>query len=168
MFCNLFYFLNSSTTLINYTVTIVQEHLLFQNLQLLLLCTNNRLWPSSSRSSIKQTRKSERSREFFGNKIDSIRTFDVVNQCSIEYLNEVSVLANIQDKSDINSRQSILSFTNKDCIFLFENIDSTIESFEKANQKLFEKNCSLENNLNNIFTDTRKFKLELKKFTEKI
>ena len=64
--------------------------------------------------------------EFFGNKIDSIRTFDVVNQCSIEYLNEVSVLANIQDKSDINSRQPILSFTNKDCIFLFENIDSTI------------------------------------------
>ena len=102
--------------------------------------------------------------EFFGNKIDSIRTFDVVNQCSIEYLNEVSVLANIQDKSDINSRQPILSFTNKDCIFLFENIDSTIESFEKANQKFFEKNCSLENNLNNIFTDTRKFKLELKKF----
>jgi len=57
--------------------------------------------------------------EFFGDEIDSIRTFDVETQLSLEQLKKISIIPNVENKMMDEKRQGFLKFiATKTVIFL--------------------------------------------------
>ncbi len=65
--------------------------------------------------------------EFFGDEIDTIRSFDVSSQRSTQALIAVQILANIEQKKINEKRQSLLSFIEKGSLICLQNMD-TIQS----------------------------------------
>lgn len=61
--------------------------------------------------------------EFFGNDIDSIRTFDVETQLSKELLKKVSIIPNIENKTRQENRESFLKYISSTTIIFSKNID---------------------------------------------
>ena len=55
--------------------------------------------------------------EFFGDEVDSIRTFDVESQLSIKTLKKIHILPNIEHKSLNETRQSFLEYISSNCCF---------------------------------------------------
>lgn len=74
--------------------------------------------------------------EFFGDEVDSIRSFKIGTQLSIESLNNIVLLPNMQERSFIEERESILQYLPKDVSLWFEemkNFDAMVDSeYEKA------------------------------------
>jgi transcription-repair coupling factor (superfamily II helicase) len=50
--------------------------------------------------------------EFFGDEVDSIRTFDVATQLSTEKIKKINVIPNVADKHMVESRQSFLKYVS--------------------------------------------------------
>ena len=50
--------------------------------------------------------------EFFGNEVDSIRSFDVETQLSVEKLKKISIMPNVENKMLQESRESFLNYYN--------------------------------------------------------
>ena len=75
--------------------------------------------------------------EFFGDEVDSIRTFDIETQLSIDREKRISILPNVENKKLKEKRESFLKYiSNKTVVFvknkelLFGKLDNL---FEKAN-----------------------------------
>ena len=67
--------------------------------------------------------------EFFGNEVDSIRSFDVETQLSKEKLKKISIIPNVENKMLQENRESFLSYINeKTAVF--------IQNTEQVGQKL--------------------------------
>lgn len=58
--------------------------------------------------------------EFFGDEIDSIRSFNPVDQLSIEQLKNITLIPNLQDYNEEYERESILQFLKKQSIIWIE------------------------------------------------
>jgi transcription-repair coupling factor (superfamily II helicase) len=57
--------------------------------------------------------------EFFGDEVDSIRTFDVETQLSLEQVNRISIIPNVENKMIEENRESFLKYiTSKTLVFL--------------------------------------------------
>ena len=73
--------------------------------------------------------------EFFGDDVDSIRTFDIESQRSTKALTKVSIIPNVENKALQENRESFLSYiSNKTVIFT----KNTELAFGKLDQ-LFKK-----------------------------
>jgi transcription-repair coupling factor (superfamily II helicase) len=73
--------------------------------------------------------------EFFGDDVDSIRSFDVETQLSLEQLKKISIIPNVENKMLDENRESFLKYvSNKTVIFL-----KNEELLSSALDKLFEK-----------------------------
>src|SRR5699024_1502968 len=76
--------------------------------------------------------------EFFGDEVESIRSFDVETQLSIEKVKKISVMPNLENKRLDEVRERFLSYIpSKTVIFLknFELIEAGIDKlFEKAEE----------------------------------
>ncbi|MCB0464151.1 MAG: DEAD/DEAH box helicase, partial [Aequorivita sp.] len=76
--------------------------------------------------------------EFFGDEVDSIRTFDVETQLSLEQVKKVSIIPNVENKMVDESRESFLKYiASKTVVFLKneELFSSAIDNlFKKANK----------------------------------
>ena len=81
--------------------------------------------------------------EFFGNEVDSIRSFDIANQLSLERLNQIVLLPDMQQQAFIEERESILEYLPKTTTvwieegqFFAEQIDKeynrAVEAWEKT------------------------------------
>ncbi|GHC43193.1 transcription-repair coupling factor [Ulvibacter litoralis] len=74
--------------------------------------------------------------EFFGDDVDSIRTFDVETQLSLDQLKKISIIPNVENKMVDESRESFLKYiASKTVVFLKnkELFNSSIDSlFKKA------------------------------------
>ena len=57
--------------------------------------------------------------DFWDDEIDSIRTFDIENQLSVESLNEISIVSNILQSTVEEELVSVLEFFQKDFIIVF-------------------------------------------------
>ncbi len=68
--------------------------------------------------------------EFFGDEAESIRTFDVGNQLSIDNLKRVKILPNIEDKTLIENRISFLEFIRENTQIWIKNVKSCIEKID--------------------------------------
>lgn len=73
--------------------------------------------------------------EFFGDEVDSIRSFDVETQLSKEKVSQIDVIPNVENKKIIENRESILEFIDEKSILVFQDL----ESFGQKLNKLFEK-----------------------------
>lgn len=83
--------------------------------------------------------------EFFGDKVDSIRTFDVETQLSTDQIKKISIIPNVANKFLEENRQSFLKYiAQKTIIFtknadlLFSRVDSLFEKASETFQTLFE------------------------------
>ncbi|WP_298762384.1 transcription-repair coupling factor [uncultured Polaribacter sp.] len=61
--------------------------------------------------------------EFFGDEIDSIRTFDVATQLSTEKLKKVSIMPNVENKTLQENRESFLKYIAPKTIVFAKNLD---------------------------------------------
>mgnify|MGYP001945762146 CR=1 FL=1 len=70
--------------------------------------------------------------EFFGDEVDSIRTFDVETQLSIDQIKKISIIPNVANKLINESRQSFLKYIAQKTVVCFKNADlffSRIDDF---------------------------------------
>ncbi len=76
--------------------------------------------------------------EFFGNEVDSIRSFDVATQLSIEIQKKISIIPNVDNKFSNESRESFLQYINEKTVLLLQNTEGLLSQldklFEKANE----------------------------------
>jgi transcription-repair coupling factor (superfamily II helicase) len=74
--------------------------------------------------------------EFFGDEVESIRTFDVETQLSTERIKKVSIIPNVGNKMSVEQRESFLKYISKQTTIFSKNTSllfSRIDSFyEKA------------------------------------
>ncbi|MBO6879481.1 transcription-repair coupling factor [Winogradskyella sp.] len=81
--------------------------------------------------------------EFFGDEVDSIRTFDVETQLSTERIKKVSIIPNVANKQIAEQRESFLKYiSNKTVVFtknsslIFSRIDEFFTKAEEAFKSL--------------------------------
>ncbi|SRX72473.1 transcription-repair coupling factor [Aequorivita antarctica] len=73
--------------------------------------------------------------EFFGDEVDSIRTFDVETQLSLEQVKKVSIIPNVENKMIDENRESFLKYIASKTIVFLKNE----ELFSSAIDNLFKK-----------------------------
>ena len=84
--------------------------------------------------------------EFFGDEVDSIRSFDIANQLSIEKLKQIVLLPNMQERAFIEEREAILQYLPDtttvwltDMAFFATQVDKeydrAVEAFEKMQEQ---------------------------------
>ena len=78
--------------------------------------------------------------EFFGDEVDSIRTFDVETQLSIEQIKKISIIPNVANKLLQENRQSFLKYIAQKTVVCLKNTDllfSRIDDFYDKAQDAF-------------------------------
>ncbi|RYJ43791.1 Transcription-repair coupling factor [Flavobacterium beibuense] len=80
--------------------------------------------------------------EFFGNEVDSIRTFDVETQLSLEKQKKITVIPNMENKFLQEKRESFLDYINEKTVLFIQNTEGLLSQldslFTKAGEA-FEK-----------------------------
>jgi transcription-repair coupling factor (superfamily II helicase) len=82
--------------------------------------------------------------EFFGNEVDSIRSFDVETQLSIEKKNKITIIPNVENKFFQENRESFLEYINNQTIIFIQDADLLFSKLDK----LFAKATEIFENLN--------------------
>jgi transcription-repair coupling factor (superfamily II helicase) len=76
--------------------------------------------------------------EFFGDEVDSIRTFDVETQLSVDKVKRLDLIPNVEDKAMLEVRQSFLQYVSDQTVFWVKNPGLAAKKlddlFEKAKQ----------------------------------
>ena len=68
--------------------------------------------------------------DFFGDEIDSIRTFDIENQLSVESQDEISVVSNLVN-TETDNLISLFDFIPSETLFCMDNVGYTLEVVDK-------------------------------------
>ena len=96
--------------------------------------------------------------EFFGDEVESIRTFNPANQLSINKLARITLLPNIQDRELDENRVSLLSYIRKNTVLWFDDIQFTLDRIDTEF-----KNAEKINNLflgsDQILDDLHRFRI---------
>ena len=84
--------------------------------------------------------------EFFGDEVDSIRTFDVETQLSTDKVKKITIIPNVENKFLQETRESFLKYVSsntvvwaKNTALLYDRIDSFFAKAEKSFAKLSEE-----------------------------
>src|SRR5690606_25887513 len=78
--------------------------------------------------------------EFFGDEVDSIRTFDVETQLSIEQIKKINIIPNVENKFLNEERASFLKYIASKTVLCFKNMDlffSRIDDFYRKAEEAF-------------------------------
>lgn len=73
--------------------------------------------------------------EFFGNEVDSIRTFDVASQLSLDKKNKITVIPNVENKQLQEKRESFLEYINEKTVILMQNTEALLAQLDVLYQK---------------------------------
>ena len=73
--------------------------------------------------------------EFFGNEVDTIRSFDVETQLSVKTEKKISIIPNVENKFMQENRESFLQYINEKTVLFLQNTDLILAQLAK----LFEK-----------------------------
>ena len=82
--------------------------------------------------------------EFFGNEVDSIRSFDVETQLSIEKQKKITIIPNVENKFFQENRESFLEYINDKTVIFIQDADSLFSKLDR----LFVKATEIFANLN--------------------
>ena len=69
--------------------------------------------------------------EFFGNEVDSIRTFDVETQLSMEKQKKVTIIPNVENKFLKENRESFLDYISPQTVLFVQNSDLLLNQLDK-------------------------------------
>lgn len=73
--------------------------------------------------------------EFFGDHVESIRTFDIENQLSVETVKELSIIPNIQSQKLANHQASLLQYLDNGTSIWFKDVQFTFDIFDQGKEK---------------------------------
>ena len=73
--------------------------------------------------------------EFFGDHIETIRTFELENQLSVEQVKSITIVPNVQSKFLTESNISLLEFIDKDSIVWFKDVQFTLDIIQSGYKK---------------------------------
>ncbi len=108
--------------------------------------------------------------EFFGNEVDSIRTFDVETQLSLEKQRKITIIPNFENKFFQEKRQNFLDYISNDPILLLQDTETStnqIETlFEKANLAFNKLSKEIKHSLpEDLFLKDKEFLEAINNFT---
>ena len=108
--------------------------------------------------------------EFFGDEVESIRTFDVETQLSTNKVSRIRIIPNVENKHLNESRESFLKYISTDTVIFLKNpelIYSRVDLFfEKAKKAFGELNSELKQfEPEELFTNSDLLKEDLVTFT---
>ncbi|PQJ68520.1 transcription-repair coupling factor [Polaribacter butkevichii] len=108
--------------------------------------------------------------EFFGDEIDSIRSFDVETQLSKEKLKKISIMPNVENKTLEENRESFLKYISSKTVIFTKNTDLLVGNLDKFYQKAEEAFLSLSKEIKHakpseLFCDGNFIKNQLQDFT---
>jgi len=108
--------------------------------------------------------------EFFGDEVESIRTFDIETQLSTNTIKKIQILPNIEHKLLNQTRQSFFEYISSETLIFAKNISNLLESTEKLQQKAREAYDALTSEINysnpeNLFCTSANFKSQLLDFS---
>ncbi len=69
--------------------------------------------------------------EFFGNEVDSIRTFDVATQLSIEIQKKITIIPNVENKVFQENRESFLDYISEKTVLFLQNTEDFLSQLDK-------------------------------------
>ena len=73
--------------------------------------------------------------EFFGDEIDSIRTFDIETQLSTQKVKKITIIPNVENKKTEEKRQSFLEYISKTTLIIGKDVNTYADKIDR----LFEK-----------------------------
>ncbi len=73
--------------------------------------------------------------EFFGNEIDSIRTFDVATQLSIQKQTQIVILPNLENKTLQDNRESFLDYIPQNTVLITDGFEIAQDQIQNLYQK---------------------------------
>ena len=91
--------------------------------------------------------------EFFGDEIDSIRTFDVETQLSKEILKKINIIPNIENKTTQENRESFLKYISPKTIIFVKSIDLLTGKIDKFFSKAISSFDDLSKEINHTKPD---------------
>ncbi|SEE00737.1 transcription-repair coupling factor [Tenacibaculum sp. MAR_2010_89] len=108
--------------------------------------------------------------EFFGDEVDSIRSFDVETQLSKDKLSKVSIMPNVENKTLQESRESFLKYISSKTIIFARNIELIGAQLDKFFQKAEIAFSELSKEINHsepsaLFSNGNEIKKQLENFT---
>ncbi len=80
--------------------------------------------------------------EFFGDEVDSIRTFDVETQLSTEKINKINIMPNVENKMLDESRESFLKYIHPKTVVFSKNSDllsASLDTLFKKSETAFQQ-----------------------------
>ena len=69
--------------------------------------------------------------EFFGNEVDSIRTFDVATQLSLEQQKKIAIIPNVENKFFQENRESFLDYISEKTVVFIQNTEGLLSQLDK-------------------------------------
>ncbi len=85
--------------------------------------------------------------EFFGNEVDSIRTFDVETQLSLEKQKKIAIIPNVENKFLQENRESFLNYINPKTVLFVQETEMVLSQFDKLFDKATEAFGKLSNEI---------------------
>lgn len=108
--------------------------------------------------------------EFFGDEVESIRTFNPSTQLSLQHLTRITLLPNVQNREISEERVGFLDFIPSSTLLWFDNIDFTIDSIENEYKKALAgfaklENAKTTNNPETLFSDSKSISNHISDFS---
>ena len=88
--------------------------------------------------------------EFFGNEVDSIRSFDVETQLSIEKLKKISIIPNVENKFFEENRESFLDYIDPSTVLFLQHTEILGQQLDKLFGKATEVFGKLEAGIRHV------------------
>ena len=80
--------------------------------------------------------------EFFGNEVESIRSFDVATQLSLEKQKKITIIPNVENKVFQENRESFLDYISEKTVIFIQNTEDFLSQLDKQfgkAEEVFEK-----------------------------
>lgn len=108
--------------------------------------------------------------EFFGDEIESIRTFDVETQLSLEQVKKITIIPNVDASAALSIRQSFLQYISDNTTIFIKNKELTLSALDTLYQKSEETFSGFSGGIkqlkpDELFCNAALFQSELKRFT---
>ena len=107
--------------------------------------------------------------EFFGNEVESIRTFDVETQLSVERQKKITIIPNVENKFFRDKRESFLEYISPETVLCISNLPMVSTQIDKLFQRASESFAKLEATINHVepaelFLDQKEFMRQVAPF----
>jgi transcription-repair coupling factor (superfamily II helicase) len=112
--------------------------------------------------------------ELFGDEIESIRTFNPLNQLSVDSVQHFSIVPNVQTRLNYESREAFLDFLPADSLLWFKDVELTLDVVQKYYEKAEESfsrimdqsgQTQVITNPEELYETRKSFLDQIKKFT---